>query len=342
VSAPAELERRYRRLLAWYPRAHRREHTEEMLAVLMACARPDQQHPGLAETADLIWSAVRMRLRVGRPGPGAGRPWADSLAVFSVVAPVFLLVSDLLGLAFPYRLPLTGYAAGYRVPHHVVPPWLTTFTVLPYSIALYGQVITAVLVLLGLRRLALATVAVSALYWFQSRYGLFASQALLSISICVLESAALIASPGPRRGRQLVSWRHGAVLLLAVGAVHYSAYYYTVASRRWGPQFGEPRPDPAGYLAIAVVLAAAALVLAAALRLDRCLLGLLAVMLYPYGIELASIVTGHGSLIGTPTTGRLLLLFLPPLVMAGWVVLTAFTPVSIRALRPGPQRTRPT
>ena len=33
------LERRYRRLLAWYPRPFRREQGDEMLAVLMAGAR---------------------------------------------------------------------------------------------------------------------------------------------------------------------------------------------------------------------------------------------------------------------------------------------------------------
>jgi hypothetical protein len=36
MSDPPALERGYRRLLAWYPRAFRREHEEEMLAVLLA------------------------------------------------------------------------------------------------------------------------------------------------------------------------------------------------------------------------------------------------------------------------------------------------------------------
>jgi hypothetical protein len=34
------LERRYRRLLAVYPPAHRRVHGEEMVGVLLASARP--------------------------------------------------------------------------------------------------------------------------------------------------------------------------------------------------------------------------------------------------------------------------------------------------------------
>jgi hypothetical protein len=62
MSGPARLERRYRRLLACYPRAYRRENEEEMLAVLLACARGGQQRPGLAASADLIKGAIRMRL----------------------------------------------------------------------------------------------------------------------------------------------------------------------------------------------------------------------------------------------------------------------------------------
>jgi hypothetical protein len=54
------LERGYRRLVAFYPRAFRRESEEEIVGVLMATAREDQQRVGLAESADLIRGAVRM------------------------------------------------------------------------------------------------------------------------------------------------------------------------------------------------------------------------------------------------------------------------------------------
>jgi hypothetical protein len=104
MTDPTSLERRYRRLLACYPRAFRREHTEEMLAVLMAGARQGRR-PGLAESADLIRSAAKMRLRPAGP-ERANRPWTDALAVFSVVAPLFLLAADILDLALPFHLPL--------------------------------------------------------------------------------------------------------------------------------------------------------------------------------------------------------------------------------------------
>ncbi len=61
------LERRYRRLLAWYPRAFRREHEQQILWVLMAGAEDGRWRLGLAESADLIVSAVCMRLRPGVP-----------------------------------------------------------------------------------------------------------------------------------------------------------------------------------------------------------------------------------------------------------------------------------
>lgn len=67
MSAQAKLERGYRRLLAWYPRAFRRENGQEILAVLLACAPDGQRRPGRAESADLIRSGLRTRLRPGVP-----------------------------------------------------------------------------------------------------------------------------------------------------------------------------------------------------------------------------------------------------------------------------------
>ena len=63
MSGPPALERGYRRLLAWYPRGFRREHEEELLAVLLAGARPGQRRPGLAEAVNLILSGLGARLR---------------------------------------------------------------------------------------------------------------------------------------------------------------------------------------------------------------------------------------------------------------------------------------
>jgi hypothetical protein len=65
------LERRYRRLLAFYPRRFREEREHEILAVLMAGAAVGQRWPRPAEIADILHRAIPMRLR---------DRWARSLA----------------------------------------------------------------------------------------------------------------------------------------------------------------------------------------------------------------------------------------------------------------------
>jgi hypothetical protein len=63
------LERRYRRLLAFYPTAFRREREQEILSVLMAGAAEGQHRPRLAESFDLLTNAIFMRLSQTRlPG----------------------------------------------------------------------------------------------------------------------------------------------------------------------------------------------------------------------------------------------------------------------------------
>jgi hypothetical protein len=66
VSDASELERAYRRLLAGYPRSFRHENGEEIMAVLLATARDGQRRPGIAESADLLKGALRMRMGLSR------------------------------------------------------------------------------------------------------------------------------------------------------------------------------------------------------------------------------------------------------------------------------------
>ena len=64
-----QLERRYRRLLAFYPTAFRREREQEILSVLMTDAAEGQRRPRLAESIDLLANAIFMRVRHARlPG----------------------------------------------------------------------------------------------------------------------------------------------------------------------------------------------------------------------------------------------------------------------------------
>jgi hypothetical protein len=61
------LARGYRRLLVCYPKAFRREHQQEILAVLLALSAPAQRHPSPAESANLISNALRTRLVPATP-----------------------------------------------------------------------------------------------------------------------------------------------------------------------------------------------------------------------------------------------------------------------------------
>jgi hypothetical protein len=62
VSDLTQLERRYQRLLAFYPEAFRREHEQEMLSVLIAGASEGQRRPSWGEAIDLVGNAILMRL----------------------------------------------------------------------------------------------------------------------------------------------------------------------------------------------------------------------------------------------------------------------------------------
>jgi hypothetical protein len=66
MSSMSELERGYRRLVAFYPRSFRRENGEEIIAVLLATAADGQRRPGPAESADLLKGAFRMRVGLSR------------------------------------------------------------------------------------------------------------------------------------------------------------------------------------------------------------------------------------------------------------------------------------
>ena len=324
------LEQGYRRLLAWYPGAYRREHEDEILGVLMAGAGEGQRRPRLAESANVLWSALKMRLR--GPAPASeSRPWTDALALFSLTAPLFLLVVDILAVALPYRL--------HRVP--AIPLFVRLIARYPeigglsllhvpvFDVTVGCEVIIAVLVLLGLRWMTLGVLAASVLYWVAAGHSMpwipYPLQ-LVTTGAYLLAAAALIASPGPRRGRQLVSWRYGVVLLVAAGAVQVSTVAYHAMTAFWR-RAAVPPSEVTLYLAGSVVLAVAVLVLAMAWKLNRYFLLFLAAMFWPYAIQLAFTATGGSTdLLGNPTPAHLAALYLPPVLFACGTVLAAVVP----------------
>jgi hypothetical protein len=103
------LERRYRMLLTMYPKAHRGEHGDEMIGVLLD-GSTDTGIQHAFDVADLVSGAVRIRTRgiirsVRRPPSlrAAVRDtrWRDALAAVSVIAPLLLLIAALVQVNVP-------------------------------------------------------------------------------------------------------------------------------------------------------------------------------------------------------------------------------------------------
>ena len=115
----ANLERRYRRLLAWYPRAFRRDSGQEILAVLMACARDGQRRPGLAESADLIRSGLWMRVRPSVPRAAHTVRAAVRLIRAGAAVTTVSLIISIISLAFIGRSAATLRLAGHSQPFWV-------------------------------------------------------------------------------------------------------------------------------------------------------------------------------------------------------------------------------
>jgi hypothetical protein len=296
VNADGGLERAYRRQLAWYPAAHRRAHEEEMLGVLMTGARTGQRRPGLAESADLIWGALRIRLRPARDG-SARALWRDALAVVSVVVPILFLVRFATSTAA-----LLG-SSGPEDPRFLA-------ALAPLLAGELACLVTLVaLVLLRLRRTA-ALAAAALLIWYVTGAGLVTGPnwsyidpaAVMVVAALGLEIAALLASPGPRRGLQILTWKNYALVVLAAAAA---------GSTAWIPAAAVPLERAAVVTLVALTLGGMAL----ASRLSRRIMVLLSFPLYYLALGYAVLPSVVYSL-GSEESGwfgplRMTLTFLP-------------------------------
>jgi hypothetical protein len=306
VSGAGRLERAYRRQLAWYPPEHRRAHEEEMLGVLMTGARAGQRLPGLAESADLIWGALLIRFRPRRDG-SAWPAWRDALAVVSVALPLLYLVYDSITTASFLRT-IQGHPA-------VIAAFAPSL--IEESAAL---VIMIALVLLRLRRTA-ALLAGALLIWFVTETGMaglpnwsfFAPHVFMVAAALGLEIAALMASPGPRRGLQILTWKHYALIVVAAAAASSTVWLLNTA-------FLLARIS----LVTIVVLTLAGMALAS--RLSRRIMVLLSFPLYylvlSYAVLPAVVQTAYSGESGWSGPLRITLTFLP-LGALFWLALAA-------------------
>jgi hypothetical protein len=340
ATTDSRIEKRYRRLLALYPKDHRREHAEEMVGVLLAADGDTQvrapkpvawalrfgQHT--ADSADLIGGALRIRGRMvlnrlrrthWLSWTVRDQRWSDALAVVSVVAPLLLLVAALTEFRIPQAVAssITGH-----------PHWGVTATLgladLPMAAGAPGVIL---LVFLRLRRLAgLGALATAIGQVAAGAVPAFAGYADPAVAFTVLLSCttavALLLSPGPDRGLALLT-RSGTALV-GVGALILGGF--SVGGDVWfgsGParidDFGGKVAGVPADLLIATVLVSVA---AACLRapVSRRVLALLAIPVIPYAFlwqeKLAVDLFGQPGGGSAIIPSSIPLLYLPPLLLA--------------------------
>lgn len=224
MSDMAALERRYRRLLAWYPAAHRGTYGEEMIGVLLASTPTDQDRPSKADALDLIGGGLRTRLRQLRNGDG-NPAWRDALAVFSVAAPIVLLgwltagylasIARQTGLRFSFRHTelVSGVDATMLTALVATAIAVAALAICP-ALSRRGHAAAAAVV-----GVFAATAAVIGLVQVYRVFGPSDGDLTLYLSlIAAMEVLALIASPGPARGWQLLS-RRGLIVLAVISVV---------------------------------------------------------------------------------------------------------------------------
>ena len=236
MSTAGGLEGGYRRLLRWYPAWYRGQHEEEMLGVLMTAARPGQRRPGVRESADLLWSALRIRVRTVLRG-AASRPWADALTLFGVLVPLLMVVLRVTELC------VRGTEHGFGSPADILigsygdpGAYARSFQLNPFSVALSGNLtdaltagplppfVLAVLVCLGLRHAAAAVAACVPLAFLTialtNNYTLAGGPrtdgTLYTFGV---ESLVLLASAGASRGWKALRWQPAALLATGTAAL---------------------------------------------------------------------------------------------------------------------------
>jgi hypothetical protein len=235
VTTAGGLEAGYRRLLRWYPSLYRGRHEEEILGVLMAAARPGQRRPGARDSLDLLWSALKIRIRMTLRGADS-QPWAAALALVGVLLPLLMLLLKLTlfldrGARYGFGTPADILIGAYGNPG----AYARSFQLNPYSAALPGNVtdaltagpvpalILAALACLGWRRAAAVFAAFVPLAYLgislTNGYTLLAGpRGDVTLYAYGLEALILLTAPGAAQGWRALPWRPSALLAAATVA----------------------------------------------------------------------------------------------------------------------------
>jgi hypothetical protein len=235
VTAAGGLEKSYRRLLRGYPALYRQRHEEEILGVLMAAAQPGQRRPGVRESADLLLSALKIRIRMAARRADS-QPWAAALALTGVLLPLLMVLLKLTfflvqGARYGYGTPADILIGAYGQPG----AYAQSFRLNSYSVALTGNVtdaltagpvpalVLAVLACFGWRRPAAILAAVVPLAFLgislTNGYTLLAGpRGDVTLYAYGLEALILLMAPSAPRGWRALQWRPSTLLAAATVA----------------------------------------------------------------------------------------------------------------------------
>lgn len=304
------LERRYRRMLIWFPVEHRQIYEEEMIGVLLASAPDGQRRPSLGDVTNLAGAGLRTRLgrtfRLDRLDPN----WRDAFAAYSVAAPVLLLLytSAQLYISLKYR-PFffrRGHAQQLDLGHNAY--FLTEVALI---VILAALVITPVLIRREQRTAVAIAVAVPTLVAAVAAIEVIANAAVDDLTLglmifFVLEAIAVAISRDPGRGWRLLGWK-SLVVLIVIGVL---AAIDTLSSADWIRN---------SRIQLAVLAVAFALVLIFA---PKAIKGMVALMAIP-GYAIIAFVPIDSQLYIFDRNGPdyLTLLYLPTLVITVLVIL---------------------
>ncbi|MFD2762984.1 hypothetical protein [Micromonospora eburnea] len=256
------LARRYRRLLAVYPPEHRRAYEEEMLAVLLAGARPGQTRPSAGDAVNLIGAGLRSRLRVGARG-FTEPAWIDAAAVTGVLVALLLFAT-----------------AGWSLVDQVAPDPLGKPPLPPATpdqidwLRLGGWAAVFGAALAGLRRVAAGLAWAGVAAWVVLAGATVADQpayvidTLPQFALAVVAAGSLTLPAPPRRALRMLGGRRlgafGLAVVLAVGvlAANRVSYPKLDPDGPWYSFHGLNAPSPVmilGFLAVLGVAAVAVL-----------------------------------------------------------------------------------
>ncbi|MFI7700159.1 hypothetical protein [Nonomuraea sp. NPDC049480] len=219
------LERRYRRLLTWYPKDHRARHEEEMLAVLLAASTPGQNRPTGRDAFDLVRGGLAIRLRRVAP-PGSRRHWRAAVDLAAILAPLTLFGGGLFRaagyagrLAFDLALPNLVYALPYGL--IVLLAWLgRRWAAIACAWAMAA--LHAAVTMARLLSLPEGTIVVGDVLLGSGRPLIAASMLLSALPACVCAAMLTLApspGPGPVGSRRLLAWTGGVLAACVVGAM---------------------------------------------------------------------------------------------------------------------------